>query len=136
MPIDYNKYPPNWKTEIRPRILQRAKNCCEECGVKNYEYGVRLANGVFESIQNLSRSPAVIDINDARLWADAMGMKLIKIVLTVAHKDHDTTNNTDDNLIALCQYHHLQYDQQYHKQNARRTRNAKRGLQDMFNPAK
>ena len=24
VPIDYKKYPPNWKTEIRPRILERA----------------------------------------------------------------------------------------------------------------
>jgi hypothetical protein len=26
MPIDYKKYPKNWKTEIRPAILERAKN--------------------------------------------------------------------------------------------------------------
>lgn len=31
MPIDYNKYPPNWKTEIRPAVLKRADNKCECC---------------------------------------------------------------------------------------------------------
>ena len=36
MPINYSKYPPNWKTEIRPRILKRANNRCEFCGIKNY----------------------------------------------------------------------------------------------------
>lgn len=36
MPIDYKKYPANWKTEIRPRILERAQNRCELCGVENY----------------------------------------------------------------------------------------------------
>ena len=36
MPIDYKKYPPNWKTEIRPHILNRANNKCELCGVENY----------------------------------------------------------------------------------------------------
>ncbi len=36
MPIDYKKYPPNWKTEVRPRILRRANNCCELCGIENY----------------------------------------------------------------------------------------------------
>jgi hypothetical protein len=35
MPIDYKNYPANWKTEIRPAILQRAQNKCEQCGVKN-----------------------------------------------------------------------------------------------------
>ena len=37
MPVDYSKYPPNWKTEIRPRILKRAGNKCEECGAENYK---------------------------------------------------------------------------------------------------
>ena len=35
MPIDYKKYPPNWASEIVPRIRARAGNCCEWCGVKN-----------------------------------------------------------------------------------------------------
>ena len=24
MPINYKNYPPNWKTEIRPKVLERA----------------------------------------------------------------------------------------------------------------
>ena len=36
MPIDYKKYPPNWKTEIRPAVLKRANNSCEFCGVENH----------------------------------------------------------------------------------------------------
>ena len=35
MPIDYRKYPPDWKTRIRPDILRRANNRCELCGVEN-----------------------------------------------------------------------------------------------------
>lgn len=41
MPCNYKNYPPNWFTEIRPRILERAKNCCEQCFVKNYEIILR-----------------------------------------------------------------------------------------------
>jgi 5-methylcytosine-specific restriction endonuclease McrA len=37
MPCDYSKYPANWLTEIRPRILERAGNRCEKCGAANYE---------------------------------------------------------------------------------------------------
>ena len=33
-----------------------------------------------------------------------------KVVLTVAHLDHDPTNNADDNLAALCQLCHNTYD--------------------------
>jgi hypothetical protein len=36
MPINYRKYPENWLIEIRPRILERAKNKCECCGLENY----------------------------------------------------------------------------------------------------
>lgn len=32
MPIDYKKYPTNWLTEIRPRIMLRANNTCEAQG--------------------------------------------------------------------------------------------------------
>ena len=37
MPCDYKKYPKNWHTEIRPRILKRANNKCEWCGAENYK---------------------------------------------------------------------------------------------------
>ena len=45
MPCDYKKYPPNWATEIRPRILARARRRCELCGAKNYAHGYRAKNG-------------------------------------------------------------------------------------------
>lgn len=34
MPVDYKKYPENWK-EIRKRILNRANNRCELCNAEN-----------------------------------------------------------------------------------------------------
>jgi len=85
MPIDYSKYPPNWKTEIRPRILERAGNKCEFCGDKNY---------------------SIIKKNK---W---INRKKSKVILTIAHLDHDETNwdVSDDRLAALCQRCHLSYD--------------------------
>lgn len=93
--IDYSKYPPNWKTEIVPRILLRAGRvlktieneegerevipiidaACEECGAVNHTYNDRGAI----------------------------------VVLTVHHKDEDPENwdVDDDRLIALCQRCHL-----------------------------
>jgi len=35
MPIDYSRYPKNWTSEIVPRILKRANNKCEFCGLEN-----------------------------------------------------------------------------------------------------
>ena len=44
------------------------------------------------------------------------------VVLTVAHLDHDTTNNDESNLAALCQRCHLRYDADLHAQHAAETR--------------
>jgi hypothetical protein len=41
MPIDYKKYPSNWKNEIVPMVKARDNNCCAFCGVKNYSVGYR-----------------------------------------------------------------------------------------------
>ncbi len=49
-----------------------------------------------------------------------------RVVLTCAHLNHDTTDNRDDNLAALCQKCHLSYDAKHHAANAARTRRAKR----------
>jgi len=47
------------------------------------------------------------------------------IVLTIAHLNHDTTDNRDENLSALCQRCHLSHDKYLHATNARETRRKK-----------
>jgi 5-methylcytosine-specific restriction endonuclease McrA len=37
-----------------------------------------------------------------------------KVILTVAHLDHNPQNNTPENLRALCQLCHLRYDAKHH----------------------
>jgi 5-methylcytosine-specific restriction endonuclease McrA len=49
-----------------------------------------------------------------------------RVVLTVAHLDHNPQNCADDNLRALCQRCHLTYDARHHAQNAAITRRAAR----------
>jgi hypothetical protein len=99
MPIDYKKYPPNWKTEIVPAVLARANNCCENCGLKNKEKAFSLSiDGETEWV-----SADLIMIPEG---------KPVKVVLTVAHLDHDEHNHDVklDRLKALCQLCHLRYD--------------------------
>lgn len=109
MPIDYKKYPKDWKTVIRPRILERANNCCEFCTknnqkVRNRTLGFRGENDAWNEIEVSMQGD--VDAEDAQ----DMGYKLIQIVLTIAHIDHDITNNSDDNLAALCQRCHNRLD--------------------------
>jgi 5-methylcytosine-specific restriction endonuclease McrA len=58
-----------------------------------------------------------------------------KVILTVAHLDHDPKNCDPANLKAWCQRCHLTYDAGFHALNAVRTRRAKSpqlDLVDMF----
>lgn len=114
MPVDYSKYAPNWKTEIRPNILERARDACELCGKANREFIVP---------SKCCREP----IFDERNRCLSCRKPRSRIVLTIAHLDHDVTNNKADNLKALCQRCHLRHDAKLHAENARKTRERKSG---------
>lgn len=117
MPIDYSKYPKNWKTEIRPAVLHRANHCCEECGVPNYAIIYRPEKGKPDW-----------KLMPEGYQADAMGLdgiKFTKIILTIAHLDHDSENHEVklERLKALCQRCHLNYDRGRHMDNRKYGRN-------------
>jgi len=113
MPCDYSKYPKAWRSEIVPRILERAKNRCEICNLKNKAAVWRVliycrVNGKYGY-----RSIWFTSFRDAkRLKNIGNDLKRVKVILTVAHLDHDETNQdvSDDRLKAMCQYCHLNYD--------------------------
>jgi len=67
MPCDYKKYPTNWKTEIRPRILARAGNCCELCGAENYG-ATKRGGTVILTIAHMG-NPDPMDCRDENLKA-------------------------------------------------------------------
>jgi len=50
-----------------------------------------------------------------------------RVILTVAHWNHDKMDVRDENLAALCQRCHLSYDHDRHVRNARATRDARKG---------
>lgn len=92
MPVDYKKYPENWFTEIRPEIIARANNSCEG-------------------------SPAFPECRAKNyMMHPETGSK---VVITIAHMDHDIQNNKSNNLRALCQRCHLDHDKGQ-RENSRR----------------
>lgn len=114
MPIDYKKYPPNWKTEIVPAVLTRAKDCCEFCELKNGQkvwsvrFKIQDTDGRYKY-----KSVWFSNINDAiRETKQGMVLNEVRVCLTVAHLDHDELNHAVelDRLKALCQICHLRYD--------------------------
>lgn len=113
MPCDRSRYPDNWPA-IRARILARACNCCERCGVPNYAVGKRDREGTFHEAERA-------------IWPEVLAQGGIRIVLTVAHVDNpDPMDCRDENLQALCQRCHLRLDATMHGRNAAATRRARR----------
>lgn len=146
MPINYKKYPPNWK-ELRAAVLERANNKCEKCGLQNHSVGYRNDQGNFipecgnilldcygnglsyPSLEPLSYKEAK-EHADFATENDELGYKYIVVVLTIAHLDHDEENHNVkiERLIALCQKCHLNYDIPEKK---KRRRN-KKAVKDLF----
>jgi len=132
MPIDYKKYPANWKSEIRPAILKRAMYCCEFCNVPNHKYILRGTWNGIECYQDDDGS--IYDASTSeRIGDDYVGEvhptnKFIQVVLTIAHLDHNVENNDFNNLKALCQRCHNRHDVHFRKAN----RDRNKGTISMF----
>jgi glyoxylase-like metal-dependent hydrolase (beta-lactamase superfamily II) len=109
-PSERHRYPQDWKT-IRARILERAAQCCEFCGIEHGAIGRRRRDGTFERFEGREIEVASLE-----------GVRLTRIVLTIAHLDHTPENNDAANLRALCQRCHLLHDRGQHIRNARETR--------------
>lgn len=109
MPIDYSKYPDDWKVISKFVRIDRAKNQCEcigECGLHKDHLGTRRCS----------------EINGQQAKY-ALG----KIVLTTAHLCHDTHCRDLRHLRAMCQRCHLRYDADLHREHAKKTREMKSG---------
>lgn len=101
--------------------MERAKNCCELCKVPNYKEILRGTWNDRECYQD--DDGTIYDANTSEVMgSDYVGEvhptnKLIKVVLTIAHLDHDVINNDPGNLKALCQRCHNRHDAGYRKAN-------------------
>lgn len=121
MPMDRAKYPPNWPA-ISLHVRTEAGNRCEWCNVSNYAEGARDHAGMWWSKERIGAASP----ESFRRWFDPTTFKMVRIVLTVAHLDHDESNMARGNLAALCQRCHLRHDQDQHVANAAATRQRKR----------
>jgi hypothetical protein len=129
MPMDRSRYPANWE-DISRRIRERAGNRCEWCGVPNGAWGYRDKTGRFWTEEEIAQTDGDHPFNNYE-------PKPLRIVLTVAHlgvtrpdgasgDKHDKMDVRDENLAALCQRCHINYDRDEHSANAAATRRRKR----------
>lgn len=127
MPMDKSKYPVNWD-EISQQIrFERAGGKCEWCGVAHGAVGARDKHGEWHDDDRIHHMSAT---EGDLLFGEFP--KMIRIVLTTAHlgvdkpdgspgDKHDKMDCRPENLAALCQRCHLNFDRDEHTANRRRT---------------
>ncbi|MEK9755089.1 MAG: hypothetical protein VW338_18000, partial [Rhodospirillaceae bacterium] len=129
-PENRNRYPADWP-EIRARILRRAGNRCEACGVAGGALGGRLPDGTWCPAHPTGTDGARLTWpgpgSDA--WCRSPGggehqLRILRIVLTIAHLDHTPEHCQDDNLRAWCQRCHNRHDARHRAAGIRRRRRA------------
>jgi 5-methylcytosine-specific restriction endonuclease McrA len=120
-PENRTKYPPDWE-DIRERILARAGNSCERCGVRNGYIYRRLVD---------YPQAAILEKYSHYFCGATLG-EPVKIVLTIAHLDRALVDHSDENLEALCQRCHNLLDAPSRAANAAITRASKRKQKDLF----
>ncbi len=94
MPCNYSLYPSDWK-EIRARILERAHYCCE-------------GSPLYPDCRAVNHQPHPVTGS--------------KVILTVAHLDHNPESSDETRMRAWCNRCHLAYDRYLHSKNSRTTR--------------
>ena len=124
MPLNYKDYHPKWRLISRLIRFNRANNKCEKCGVPNHSIIERKGD----------KYKIILRSGQVKLYVKNHGYtvkELCKehegtyVVLTVAHIDHDKTNNRFWNLAAWCQRCHLLHDIPQHIANRKYGRNWK-----------
>ena len=120
-PENRAKYPADWK-EIRTRILARAENRCERCGVQNGADYCRL----------VEHPEVALPLSVASMVRGAQAGPPVRIVLTIAHLDSDLVDHSDANLQALCQRCHNLLDAPTRARHAAETRAAHRRQPCLF----
>lgn len=128
-------YPKDWKAISKRIREERAGNKCEQCKAPNGQY---VARGMAQHAGTymLEDGETFDDTTGAHLGASRGSEyeldRMVRIVLTVAHLDHDPSNNADENLRALCQKCHLRHDQAHHQKNAAATRRSRKAAGELF----
>lgn len=135
LPDNAARYPKDWPA-ISERIKQRALWHCEgspdfpACRVQHGDLGGRLADGTWlrALLQDDCTWPRPGSTAPCSDGIRTEQLRIVRIVLTVGHLDHQPENCDPDNLRAWCQRCHLHYDRHHHAE----TRRARRAAGDLF----
>lgn len=123
------RYPKNWP-EISKRIrFERAQGLCEFVMANGQRCDAPHDEVIFRDKKNLEQWRGVTSTD---LCEGDDDYKAVKVILTVAHLNHKPEDCRDENLMAMCQLHHLRYDAAHHAGNSARTRRRSKNNLELF----
>lgn len=100
------KWPSTFETVLKPLLLSKASNKCQQCNIPN---GIVIIRGKYnkQPVYQTSNGFVYDQINFKYLASLDFGsvtnfFKLVKIRLCFAPKDKDPNNFDENNLIVLC----------------------------------
>lgn len=144
-PENKDRYPKNWKSEIVPRIRERSGNRCEctgQCGIEHgHSYCTELdeidrcgiANGdVSYMVDGRWQVCLESEAGDEMERRNGKVYRAVRIVLTVAHLNHQPEDCADDNLLHMCQGCHNRYDAPMRRRGIQDRARAQRASGDLF----
>ena len=142
MPIRHenkSRYPTDWPT-ISRRVRDEAGNVCEQCGVLNHAMIYRGKHGeapawryANDTVFECSRCATTGAEMRGTCWDDFDKRGgTVKVVLTVAHLDHQPENCTSENLRAWCQRCHNAYDAPMRRTGIKLRAKAQLAVADLF----
>ena len=124
MPISQENralYPPDWPALSKRIRFVRAGGKCEQCGVKHGAILWTDSQGVRREVGGAEADALLLD-----------GQRTARVVLTVAHLNHDPRDNREENLKALCQQCHNRLDVEHRKLSRALLRDKRRGQGRLF----
>jgi 5-methylcytosine-specific restriction endonuclease McrA len=133
-PENRDRYPADWPA-IAAAIRARAGNRCEACGVRNQALGGRTRDGTFLPAlprDCSGRRPAPGEWAWCGRGFRTEHLRVIRIVLTVVHLNHQPEDCRPENLRALCQRCHNRYDRAERRRGMRARARAALATPDLF----
>jgi hypothetical protein len=119
-------YGPNWQRVMRPRILRRAGGLfdvngrylggarCERCGVLDREVVMRSGGWWYHKNSRRWCRPDGLISEATKDEIPDKPCRHVRVVITIAHVNHQPGEDRDENLFAGCQWCHLNHDRSEH----------------------
>ncbi|MCJ2077996.1 hypothetical protein MKK68_20505 [Methylobacterium sp. E-016] len=126
-------YPIDWPQLSATIRFGRAGGACEGCGRPHGQTVYHLGDGrCWDAGIGAWRDGQGRPLRSLPTIEDLGLIRTTRVMLAAVHRDHDTANNLDRNLVAFCQRCHINHDRPEHKRRRWCTLFRRRAMGDLF----